>query len=124
MDPQDQNPLNWPVFDEGDGQEFNVQVDLVHISDENALPDDFRWTCSLKIFAEKITWNILQRIPKTLRTRRSFFLRGADLFGAGVKNRLWAIDISVLHAPWLLDNEYLAHEVQEILNVSHSSINC
>ena len=28
------------------------------------------------------------------------------------------------HALWLLDNGYLAHEVQEILNVSHSSINC
>ena len=27
------------------------------------------------------------------------------------------------HALWLLDNGYLAHEVQEILNVSHSSIN-
>ena len=28
------------------------------------------------------------------------------------------------HALWLLDNGYLAHEVQEILNVSHSGINC
>ena len=48
----------------------------------------------------------------------SFSSEAPIYFGASAKNLEWAIDVSVLHALWLLDNGYLAHEVQEILNVS------
>ena len=58
-----------------------------------------------------------------------FFLRGADLSWRWYEKLLceWAINVSVpadlkQHVLWFLDNGYLAHEVQDIFNVSHSSM--
>ena len=78
---------------------------------------------------ELISQEALQCIPKTLRHVFFFFLRGADLSWRWYEKLLceWAINVSVpadlkQHVLWFLDNGYLAHEVQDIFNVSHSSM--
>ena len=77
---------------------------------------------------ELISQEALQCIPKTLRHVVFFFSQRCWLILALVwKTALWmgyqciSTDLKQ-HALWLLDNGYLAHKVQEIFNVSHSSM--